>query len=340
MKTFLTAVFTSLLLALPAAVQAQFNFTTNNGAVTITRYTGSDGAVVIPDSTNGYSVTSIGFGAFAQTTNLTSVIIPDSVTNIGNSAFSECSNLTSVVIGHSVTSIGDYAFNECNSLTNVTLPDSMTSIGNFAFYECFNLVSANLPNSINSLGYSAFYDCHSLTHVDIPSNITSIEFNAFSGCTNLTSVVISGSVINLRSQAFSYCSALTSVLFQGNTPIIGNDGYDVFYGVNATAVVYYLYGTTGWGSTYGKIVFPGTGVLPTVLLNPPINAGNISVETNGFTFLIPGSSNQVVVIEASTNFVNWLPLQTNAPTAMPVNFTDSQWMNYPQRFYRVRYYVP
>jgi len=43
-----------LLLALPAAVQAQFTFTTNNGTITITGYTGPGGDVTIPSWTNGY----------------------------------------------------------------------------------------------------------------------------------------------------------------------------------------------------------------------------------------------------------------------------------------------
>ena len=54
-----------LLLALPVVVQAQFNFTTNNGGITITGYIGPGGVVVIPDWTNGLPVTSIGYGAFA-----------------------------------------------------------------------------------------------------------------------------------------------------------------------------------------------------------------------------------------------------------------------------------
>jgi len=41
-------------------------------------------------------VTSIGWGAFQGSANLTSVIIPDSVTSIGNNAFSGCEKLTSV----------------------------------------------------------------------------------------------------------------------------------------------------------------------------------------------------------------------------------------------------
>ena len=41
-----------LLLTLPAVVQAQFTFTTNNGAITITKYTdwgGYSGAVTVPN---------------------------------------------------------------------------------------------------------------------------------------------------------------------------------------------------------------------------------------------------------------------------------------------------
>jgi len=39
---------------------AQFTYTTNNGAITITGYTGSGGAVTIPSIINGYPVVTIG----------------------------------------------------------------------------------------------------------------------------------------------------------------------------------------------------------------------------------------------------------------------------------------
>ena len=79
-----------LLLALPAALQAQFTFTTNNGAITITRYTGPGGDVTIPDTTNGYPVASIGTNAFEHCYSLASVTIPNSITSIGNYAFLYC----------------------------------------------------------------------------------------------------------------------------------------------------------------------------------------------------------------------------------------------------------
>lgn len=76
-----------LLLTLSANAQAQFTFTTNNGAVTITRYTGPGGDVTIPDTTNGLPVTGIGPLAFAYCFNLTNVTIPGSITTLGQSAF-------------------------------------------------------------------------------------------------------------------------------------------------------------------------------------------------------------------------------------------------------------
>ena len=51
------------------------------------------------------------------------------VTSIGFYAFRECSNLTSITIPNSVTSIGERAFYGCTGLTSVTIPNSVTSIG-------------------------------------------------------------------------------------------------------------------------------------------------------------------------------------------------------------------
>ncbi len=55
----------------------------------LTDYKGSGGDIVIPEG-----VTSIGWGAFDNCNNLTSITIPEGVTSIGESAFCGCSNLT------------------------------------------------------------------------------------------------------------------------------------------------------------------------------------------------------------------------------------------------------
>ena len=94
-----------MLLVLPAAVQAQFAFTTNNGALTIAKYTGDGGDVTIPDTTNGLLVTAIGDGAFNNCTSLTGITIPNSVTNIGDFVFANCTNLIGITIPAGVTNI-------------------------------------------------------------------------------------------------------------------------------------------------------------------------------------------------------------------------------------------
>jgi hypothetical protein len=81
-KTLITNLFLALgLLALPMLAQAQFTFTTNNGAITITGYNAAAGLnVVIPATTNGYPVTGIKADAFLESS-ITTVTIPNSVTN-------------------------------------------------------------------------------------------------------------------------------------------------------------------------------------------------------------------------------------------------------------------
>jgi subtilisin family serine protease len=68
----------------------------------------------------------------------------------------------------------------------------------------------------------------------------------------------------------------------------------------------------------------------------PVSLGNVTVVFNQFGFDITGGSNQVVVVEASTNLVSWTALATNTLGATPLRFIDSGWTNFPQRFYRAK----
>ncbi|HRZ55004.1 MAG TPA: leucine-rich repeat protein [Candidatus Paceibacterota bacterium] len=116
-----------LLLVLSAAVQAQFNYTTNNGTITITGYTGQGGAVTIPDTIEGLPVTSIGYRTFLVCTRLTSVMIPDSVTSIGGSAFQGCTSLISVTIGNAFTDINALGMLDYPRLALITVGESNAS---------------------------------------------------------------------------------------------------------------------------------------------------------------------------------------------------------------------
>ena len=267
-----------LLLTLPAVVQAQFQFVTNNGTITITKYTGSGGAVTIPSTTNGYPVTSIGPEAFSECTSLSSLTIGTNVTSIEDWAFQYCSNLTSVTMPNSVTKIGDGPFYDCTSLASASIPKSVTSIGIQAFQNCTSLSSVTIGTNVTNIGVSAFAVCTSLASIAIPNGVTNIGSGAFYYCTNLASVAIGNSVTSIGQQTFQFCSltnvtfpsSITSIgawaflwctnlngaYFEGNAPSIGTN---VFY-LDNNPTVYYLPGTTGWASTFAD--------RPTALWNP------------------------------------------------------------------------
>jgi hypothetical protein len=76
-----------LMLALPAALHAQFTYTESGGSVTITGYTGSNDVLTIPATINAFPVVNIGVGAFAYFYGITSVTLPDSIISIESNAF-------------------------------------------------------------------------------------------------------------------------------------------------------------------------------------------------------------------------------------------------------------
>jgi hypothetical protein len=294
------------------------------------------------------SVTNIGEEAFYYCTSLTSATIPASVTSIGEAAFFNCTGLTSVTILGSVTSIGYGTFYFCTNMTNVTIPVSVTNIGQAAFEQCYGLTRFTIPGSVTTIGDNAFADCTSLTSVTIPGSVTSIGEQAFynSGLTNVTipdsvtsigeeafaqtelaSVTIPGSVTSIGDYAFAFCSSLSSVFFTGNAP--GADS-SVFVNDN-NPTVYYLPGTSGWSSTFSG--------RPAVLWLPQMqNVGvGLGVGANGFEFNIFWADGLTVVVEACTNLANpvWQPLQTNTLTNGMFYFSDPQWTNYPDRYYRI-----
>jgi len=238
-----------------------FTFSTSSGTINDYREDAScPKDVIIPNTINEVSVTTIRYDAF-KSNQLISVIIPDSVTEIGVSAF-ENNQLTSVIIPDSVTEIGGSAF-ENNQLTSVIIPDSVTEIGASAFYKnkltsvtlgnnvttigrsafTYNqLTSVTLGNNVTSIGRDAFYynqltsvtipnsvkylsgfEHNKLTSITIPNSVTEIGENAFSQ-NQLTSVTIENSVTTIGERAFN-SNKLTSVIIPNSVTIIGERAF-------------------------------------------------------------------------------------------------------------------
>ncbi len=196
-----------------------------DGTAEITRYKGTEEEeLVIPDSINGYPVTSIGNSAFYGCSGFTgNLTIPEGVTSIGISAFDGCSGFTgNLSIPESVTSIGGYAFEYCSGFTKLTLQGELLNVGEDAFYGCnftdglefsegwtripdnfaANVFSScgfsgslTLPEGLISIGKAAFNQmdedgwdtglCMFEGDIVLPSSLTSINSDNFGGNTIL-----------------------------------------------------------------------------------------------------------------------------------------------------------
>ena len=304
MKTFCKVLL--WLLLLPTVGLAQFTWTTNNGTITITRYSGSDGTVVIPDTITDLPVTSIGNGAFNNCTSLTSITIPDSVTSIGDGAFSGCRSLTSIIIPNGVTSIGDYAFVECISLANVTLGTNVTRIGDRAFAGCTWLTSIAIPDNVTSIGSSIFANCTVITNITIPNSVTNIGDGAFSGCTSLTSIIIPNSVTSIGNSAFSGCTSLTSITIPNSVTSIGDFAF--YYCTSLTSIT-----IPNSVTSIGSQAFSGCRSLTSITI------GNGVTSIGDFAFSGCTSLTSITIPNSVTSIGDSAFYQCNSLTAITVD---------------------
>lgn len=124
------------------------------------------------------------------------IVFNKEVTEIPSFEFSS-SDLTSIVLPNSITTIGDDAFSNTHYLTSVNLPDSLVSLGSRAFSNANDngrLTSINIPAGLSTLDVRVFAGQSRLVSVTIPSNITLIKAGVFEDCTSLKYVYVESSV--------------------------------------------------------------------------------------------------------------------------------------------------
>lgn len=289
--------------------------------------------------------------------------IPVSVISIGDSAFQGCAGLTNVVIGNSVASIGKRSFSYCTGLTNVVIGSSVASIGKDAFYGCTGLTSVMIPASVTGIEQGALSGCGGLSGIMvdegnsaysssngvlfnkdrttliqcpggkagayvIPFGVINIGESAFTGCGGLVNITVPASTTAIDLFSFSGCTNLASAYFMGDAPDAPFPNFD------SITTVYHLPDSLGW-----PLVPDPWGGVPTALWLPEAQCdGSVGVQNGKFGFNIGWAEGQTVVVDACTNLANpvWVPLATNTLNGSTYYFVDSNWTNYPGRYYRIR----
>ena len=109
------------------------------------------GDLKIPAALGGVKVTRIGWDAFRNCKELTSVTIPESVTTIDDIVFIGCAGLKSITIPSSVKNIGVRAFEQCAELTEVKmLGERPEAPENLFFPGCGKLKAIHVPANAKS----------------------------------------------------------------------------------------------------------------------------------------------------------------------------------------------
>ena len=102
-----------------ALTEGDWEFQLIDNEVTITKYIGDGGDVVVPETIYGCPVTKLASDAF-RSNNVVSIVIHDKIKEIPS--FFQQSMLETVVLPEGIEAIPGSAFHECTSLKSINIP--------------------------------------------------------------------------------------------------------------------------------------------------------------------------------------------------------------------------
>jgi hypothetical protein len=154
--------------------------------------------------------------------NLVSITLPPSMRVIGFHAFNNCVNLTTIKIPEGVTTIHAGAFRGCISLVSVELPSTLWFLGYCAFFKCSALVRIRLPPMLKIINAYTFWGCTNLQEVVLPTHLERINNCAFEKC-GLTSISVPHATRCIEAHAFKKCEALTKIRIKSSLTSLSTD---------------------------------------------------------------------------------------------------------------------
>lgn len=199
------------------------------GGLKITKYIGSEGSVVIPDTISDYQVTAIGDRAFQGQKSIGKIAMGNYVESIGSYAFENCQALGTITLNSGLKSIGRGAFISCSALSCVTIPDSVNTLfddgysysRDGVFANCTALKTAVIGSGVTVIPDDLFYKCESLNNVSLRGEVTKIGDYAFNSCKSLSVINLPDSISTIGSAAFAYCQKITDLAMPSQMTALG-----------------------------------------------------------------------------------------------------------------------
>lgn len=221
----------------------KYNTETKGEYIVINGYEGQEETVIIPETIDGVTVTSIlDMEEYKYPEKIKKVVIPKTIDALGCTAFEKLTNLESIEVDkdnakyyakdgvlfskykkkttlefYPAAKAGDsytvpsnvneiaFAFWNNKNIKTLTIKAKITAIYEIA--NGSNIEKIVLPDSVKYVGEYAFRGCEKLKKIQFGSNVRSIAEYAFQGCQSLKSITIPDSVTEIDKDAFNGCKA-------------------------------------------------------------------------------------------------------------------------------------
>ena len=294
-----------------------------------------------------FVVTGIGWRAFADNTELSTVVIPKTVTTIGDEAFANCTGLSYDLYCYGETAPeadgnAESVFSGVNigKMTLFVKPGCRPNYTSVIPWSLFGSIK-EMGQEINGIYYKldskkgtaeVVADLHKYTgNVVIPETftfegkvyrVTSIGASAFKDCTELSSVTFPASVKTIGNEAFRNCTSLTKhTLPEGLTSI----GQYAFADCTKLASVYIPQSVT----SIGQYAFSNCSKLAKVILPDgltTINEGTFNKCSRMNTVSIGKSTTTIAELAFAHCYglLEFYSLAKDAPTAATNTFESTQ----------------
>lgn len=230
---------------LDEASASDFEWTEENGVVTVTKYIGTSGTVRVPTTIEGKPVKGIGDAAFADNTALKSLYLPDSITRLGKGILKGCTAIESLrtpqmAMYDDETYYLGYLFAESVTLGNETpwrdnsalVPASlkylsvgrMSELPDYALFDCNDLECVRLEDCVEQIGSYAMFQCERLVALRA-DGLTSVGDYGLAKCRTLTRLEFSDRMTSFGFGMLEGCGELRRLTL----PFVGKTATEKTY---------------------------------------------------------------------------------------------------------------